>query len=86
MVGPSQDEMIHLFGALISRLSVIKKKSGGGELSSQAVWFRVSHGARPVHQIISMIKRIRTSRLSIKNSLSRVEGFGVTAGTPPATE
>jgi len=29
-----------------------------------------SHGARPVHQIISMIKWIRTSRLSIKNSLS----------------
>ena len=29
-----------------------------------------SHGARPVHQIISMIKWIRTSRLSIHNSLS----------------
>jgi len=29
-----------------------------------------SHGARPVHQIIPMIKWIRTSRLSIKNSLS----------------
>jgi len=29
-----------------------------------------SHGARPVHQIISMIKWIRTSRLSIKNSPS----------------
>ena len=29
-----------------------------------------SHGARPVHQIISMINWIRTSRLSIKNSLS----------------
>jgi len=29
-----------------------------------------SHGARPVHLIITMIKRIRTSRLSIKNSLS----------------
>ena len=28
-----------------------------------------SHGARPVHQIISMIKWIRTSRLSIQNSL-----------------
>ena len=28
-----------------------------------------SHGARPVHQIISMIKWIWTSRLSIKNSL-----------------
>ena len=30
-----------------------------------------THRARPVHQIISMIKWIRTSRLSIKNSLSR---------------
>ena len=29
-----------------------------------------SHGARPVHLIISMIKWIRTNRLSIKNSLS----------------
>ena len=29
------------------------------------------HGARIVHQIISMIEWIRTSRLSIKNSLSR---------------
>jgi len=29
-----------------------------------------SHGARPVHLIITMIKWIRTSRLSMKNSLS----------------
>ena len=29
-----------------------------------------SHGARPVHQIITMAKWIQTSRLSIKNSLS----------------
>ena len=29
-----------------------------------------SHGARPVHLIVKMIKWIRTSRLSIKNSLS----------------
>ena len=29
-----------------------------------------SHGARPVHLIISIIKWIRTSRLSTKNSLS----------------
>ena len=33
-----------------------------------------SHGARPVHLIITMIKWIRTSRLSIKNSLSRLPG------------
>ena len=30
-----------------------------------------SHGARPVHLSITMIKWVRTSRLSIKNSLSR---------------
>ena len=29
-----------------------------------------SHGARPVHLIITMMKWIRTSRLSIKNFLS----------------
>jgi len=34
-----------------------------------------SHGARPVHLIIAMIKWIRTSRLSIKNSL-----FGACVG------
>jgi len=35
-----------------------------------------SHGARPVHQIITMITWIRTSRLSMKNSLSgwRLQG------------
>jgi len=32
-----------------------------------------SHGARPVHLIITMIKWIRTSRLSTKNSLSLPE-------------
>jgi len=30
-----------------------------------------SHGARPVHLIITVIEWIRTSRLSIKNSLCR---------------
>ena len=33
-----------------------------------------SHGARPVHLIITMIKWIRTSRLSIKNSLYLGDG------------
>ena len=42
-------------------------RDGGGGHSN-------SHGARPVHQIISMIKWIRTSRLSIKNSLSLTAG------------
>ena len=38
------------------------KLPGKGDLNS--------HGARPVHQIISLIKWTRTSRLSIKKSLS----------------
>jgi len=38
-----------------------------------------SHGARPVHLIITMIKWFRTSRLSIKNSLTFV---GTRSGTP----
>ena len=38
-----------------------------------------SHGARPVHQIISVIEWIRTSRLSIKNSESGVEARGAMA-------
>ena len=33
-----------------------------------------SHGARPVHLIIAMIKWIRTSRLSVNNSLSAAPG------------
>ena len=33
-------------------------------------WNSKSHGARPVHLTITMIKWIRTSRLSIKDSLS----------------
>ena len=39
-----------------------------------------SHGARPIHLIITMIKWIRTSRLSIKNSLSHL-GAGTEAGS-----
>jgi len=35
-----------------------------------AAWDSNSHGARPVHLIITMIKWIRTRRLSIKKSLS----------------
>ena len=36
-----------------------------------------SHGARPVHLIITMIKWIWTSRLSIKNSLSMIHTCGL---------
>ena len=36
-----------------------------------------SHGARPVHLIVTIIKWIRTSRMSTKDSLAvRVSGFG----------
>jgi len=34
-----------------------------------------SHGARPVHLIITMITWIRTSKLSIKNSLSDLKSI-----------
>ena len=40
------------------------------------------HGARPVHRIITMIKWIRTSRLSIKNSLSDAEEVALAHGLP----
>ena len=40
-----------------------------------------THGVRPVHQIISMIKWIRTSKLSIKNSLSLCLCWSVHAST-----
>ena len=36
-----------------------------------------SHGARPVHIIITMIKWIRTNRLSVKNSLSQTAWYSV---------
>ena len=36
-----------------------------------------SHGARPVHLIITMIKWIQTSRLSLKNSLSAERGRNI---------
>jgi hypothetical protein len=39
-----------------------------------------THGARPVHLIVKMIQLIRTSRLSMKNSLSLVGGVAVWLG------
>ena len=36
-----------------------------------------SHGARPVHLIITVIKWFRSSRLSTKKSLSLTGGSGV---------
>jgi len=53
-------------GLSLQKVSLTRKVDGripGKENSN-------SHGARPVHLIITMIKWIRTSRLSIKNSLS----------------
>jgi len=44
-----------------------------------------SHSARPVHLIIKMIKWIRTSRLSIKDSLCRARmGRGRSGSAPSA--
>ena len=60
-----QDCLIMLWSVIISPLVARKvnlRLPGKGNSNS--------HGARPVHQIISMIKWIRTSSLSIKNSLS----------------
>ena len=57
-----------------------------GRCRVQGLGFRVlgfgkgnssSHGARPVPRIITMIKRIRTSRMSIKNSRFWVFGLGL---------
>jgi len=46
-------------------------------IDEQTMRVHHSHGARPVHLIITMIKWTRTSRLSIKNSLSgpQLAGF-----------
>ena len=45
-----------------------------------------SHGARPVHLIITTMKWIRTSRLSTENFLSSLHvGFGVSTGNPRST-
>jgi len=45
-----------------------------------------SHGARPVHLIITMIKWIRTRRLSIKNYLSAQAGGAAGVVYVPARE
>ena len=50
--------------------------SGRGDVRLPGQGNSNSHGARPVHLIITMIKWIRTSRLSVKNSLS--EGLELT--------
>ena len=59
--------MLHVLGLIESLGSRARKVDvrlpGKGDSTS--------HGARPVHLIITMIKWIRTSRLSIKNSLTR---------------
>ena len=43
-----------------------------------------SRGVRPVHLIVTMVKWIRTSRLSTKNSLSLTEQMVKFAGMLPA--
>jgi hypothetical protein len=61
------EELVEAFLAEIKKVFPASRKvdtrlPGKGELNS--------HGARPVHQIISMIEWIRTSRLSKQNSIS----------------
>ena len=52
-------------------------RRGGGALTGEGP---ASHGARPVHLIITMIKWIRTSRLSMKMYLSPRGGGGALRG------
>ena len=61
-----------MYGELLARvrfffqlLNIVGRLPGKGNSDS--------HGARPVHLIITMIRWIRTSMLSIKNSLSPQE-------------
>ena len=49
---------------------VLKLRTEGHRVAGDSNY----HGARPVHLIITMIQWIRTSRLSIKNSLSLWQG------------
>ena len=48
----------------------LHRRRQGLDVTLPGKWNSNSHGARPVHLIIKMIKWIRTSRLSINNSLS----------------
>jgi len=66
-------------GALLSLLSLLSLRKTSTRLAGAARKVDVrlpgkgnsnSHGERPVHLIITMIKWIRTSRLTIQNSLS----------------
>ena len=54
----------------LAPLPVAAKKGGGAVAADPAPWEVSAPGARPVHLLLTMIKWIRTSRLSIKNSLS----------------
>jgi len=56
-----------LRAGLVSRRGIRRQEACAGRLPRKGN--SNSHGARPVNIIISMIKRIRTCRLSIKNSL-----------------
>ena len=47
-----------------------KKRKPSSNSSGLELLDQVSHGARPVHLILTMVKWIRTGRLSIKNSLA----------------
>ena len=82
-------------GSSSSNLMSIPSAESGGEAEnwwslSRKVDIRLpgkgnsnSHGARPVHLIITMIKWIRTGRLSKKNSLSGGPSRGTNSRSPP---
>ena len=55
--------LVHLYGEVAPESRKVDVRLPGKVNSN-------SHGARPVHLIITMIKWIRTGRLSIKTSLS----------------
>ena len=55
---------------VLETFQVVPASPGGGNGTIANKGHSNSHGARPVHLIITMIKWIRTSRLPRKNSLS----------------
>jgi len=60
----------HLGGVEVEVGDIAREPAGKVEVRLPAKGNSNSHGARPVHLFITMIKRIRTSRFSIKNSPS----------------
>ena len=68
---PATAEQPHIYCNLPS----VCHQPSAGEQTVFSNWNSDTHGARPVYQIILMVKWIRTSRSSIKNSLSLGAGL-----------